>query len=325
MASLVDQATRHQSTGLQVRDGKLLQLSAHPMFSELQATLATQCQQAAVPYSLVSPEKMSSGQQEGQATPVLEAVLHSEFRKLSSLQNEKVAQLESFFNTQCAVIETQRSDAIADLAGTMDRSSFEHQLKLIHKFHDQQRVHLTLRVSASLNLLKDSLPEDPELCTTKKTKNRLLNPKAVEIMQNWYDMHCENPYPTEEEKRDLAEQGGISLGQVKAWFANKRNRNCNTKPKHHRRKAAEDFPKIYSRQNSTEVNTSSKPCDRKVLNAWENNISDHKNFDNNRSHKIHSDFSQQEYNDMIKELGELVQTTTTISQKDLILTSDFDF
>ncbi|KAL3887659.1 hypothetical protein ACJMK2_000054 [Sinanodonta woodiana] len=51
-----------------------------------------------------------------------------------------------------------------------------------------------------------------------------LTEESRRILNNWFDGHLENPYPLEEEKKQLAEQCGITLAQVKSWFANKRSR-----------------------------------------------------------------------------------------------------
>ena len=50
-------------------------------------------------------------------------------------------------------------------------------------------------------------------------------------MKEWYEFHVDNPYPTEAERKEMSIRGSISVNQVKAWFANKRNRTNNTRPK----------------------------------------------------------------------------------------------
>ncbi|KAH9499605.1 hypothetical protein Btru_074248 [Bulinus truncatus] len=61
--------------------------------------------------------------------------------------------------------------------------------------------------------------------------NEPLNQKAVYIMSKWYTENINNPYPSKADKEEMAQQGGITENQVKSWFANKRNRTNNTKPK----------------------------------------------------------------------------------------------
>ena len=65
----------------------------------------------------------------------------------------------------------------------------------------------------------------------KRRHNEPLNQRALEVMNDWYIKNKENPYPTKAEKDKIAKDGGITLAQVKSWFANKRNRSNNTRPK----------------------------------------------------------------------------------------------
>ena len=69
----------------------------------------------------------------------------------------------------------------------------------------------------------DSTTED------KKPTYSMLSESAKQILCTWYENHVTNPYPTEEEKKSLAESCSITVSQVKSWFANKRNRTNNTK------------------------------------------------------------------------------------------------
>lgn len=70
---------------------------------------------------------------------------------------------------------------------------------------------------------------------SKIQRKQLLPDSAVDIMNEWFDDHFNNPYPTLEEKERMAKQGGITVKQVTAWFSNRRNRSQNTKPKRIRR------------------------------------------------------------------------------------------
>ncbi len=64
---------------------------------------------------------------------------------------------------------------------------------------------------------------------SKGRSKRMLPARAVEILNKWYFDHLSYPYPTEEEKAEIARQGGLHVSQVTCWFANKRNRSHNTK------------------------------------------------------------------------------------------------
>ena len=50
-------------------------------------------------------------------------------------------------------------------------------------------------------------------------------------MNEWYEQNAENPYPNKSQKEQVAKVSGITMFQVNTWFANKRNRDNNTRPK----------------------------------------------------------------------------------------------
>lgn len=76
-----------------------------------------------------------------------------------------------------------------------------------------------------------STSDDSEQSNGRRRHNEPLNNMALQVMNNWYQQNSENPYPSKAEKEELARRGGITLAQVKSWFANKRNRSNNTRPK----------------------------------------------------------------------------------------------
>ncbi len=68
---------------------------------------------------------------------------------------------------------------------------------------------------------------------TKKTAKRQCGGKvsrpnlpraSVEVMEAWFCVHQDNPYPSEEEKRALAMQLNLKEEQVSNWFVNVRKR-----------------------------------------------------------------------------------------------------
>ncbi|KAH3887410.1 uncharacterized protein LOC127843832 [Dreissena polymorpha] len=65
----------------------------------------------------------------------------------------------------------------------------------------------------------------------RRRHNEPLNNHALDVMNEWYQTHSENPYPNKAQKEELSKRGGITIAQVKSWFANKRNRSNNTRPK----------------------------------------------------------------------------------------------
>ncbi|XP_047132366.2 homeobox protein Meis3 isoform X1 [Hydra vulgaris] len=59
----------------------------------------------------------------------------------------------------------------------------------------------------------------------KKQKKRGIFPKmATNIMKGWLFQHLTHPYPSEEQKRQLANETGLTIVQVNNWFINARRR-----------------------------------------------------------------------------------------------------
>ncbi|KAI8871841.1 hypothetical protein GQ42DRAFT_106637, partial [Ramicandelaber brevisporus] len=45
---------------------------------------------------------------------------------------------------------------------------------------------------------------------------------VVAILKKWLLDHVKHPYPSEDEKHQLAEQCGMTLSQISNWFINAR-------------------------------------------------------------------------------------------------------
>ena len=253
MAEIVDAVK--QSTSSSRTLASLLQ---NPMFQELKITLENECAQMGVPYTLVlGEERMSDSLNNNQELIVEEATLQAEFKQLAPLRNNKVQELEKFFNMQHVALVTQRTDAIAKVhSGALSQELLHQELASVTQYYNKQQSHLIQRVSRSLQLLKQVIPPDTVAAGLKSrpTKSRLLNSNAVKIMNDWYQRHMDHPYPTEEEKHQMAAAGKVSVAQVKAWFANKRNRTLNTKPKRQQMKLKQQLTDICDK-----LNVQSKP------------------------------------------------------------------
>lgn len=68
----------------------------------------------------------------------------------------------------------------------------------------------------------DSDDDDPG--GKKKNKRGVLPKSATQIMKSWLFQHIVHPYPTEDEKRQIAAQTNLTLLQVNNWFINARRR-----------------------------------------------------------------------------------------------------
>ncbi|KAL1763404.1 homeobox protein Meis3 isoform X2, partial [Sigmodon hispidus] len=71
-----------------------------------------------------------------------------------------------------------------------------------------------------------SAGEDEELdLERRQNKKRGIFPKvATNIMRAWLFQHLSHPYPSEEQKKQLAQDTGLTILQVNNWFINARRR-----------------------------------------------------------------------------------------------------
>ena len=70
------------------------------------------------------------------------------------------------------------------------------------------------------------------VCNKEAKGNKHLNQMAIRIMKTWYQRNIRHPYPSQDTAEFFAKAGGITVEQVKKWFANKRMRSGNTKSLH---------------------------------------------------------------------------------------------
>eukprot|EP00899_Mesostigma_viride_P004656 jgi/Mesvir1/14191/Mv09648-RA.1 len=65
-----------------------------------------------------------------------------------------------------------------------------------------------------------------EACRAEKGRRgkTFLPPEATEIMRGWLIKHFLHPYPTQQEKKELAAQSNVTIKQVSDWFVNARAR-----------------------------------------------------------------------------------------------------
>jgi hypothetical protein len=88
------------------------------------------------------------------------------------------------------------------------------------------------RKSKSKKRGSDEIPDEPSSSSIvsesqenqARFKRSRLPANAVAIFRNWFFSHLESPYPSEEEKEDLANRAGLRITQVNNWFTNARRR-----------------------------------------------------------------------------------------------------
>ncbi|XP_074661074.1 uncharacterized protein LOC141913719 [Tubulanus polymorphus] len=98
---------------------------------------------------------------------------------------------------------------------------------------------MTAAAASTLSALSRNECGSYESSSTRRAPNTALPAKAVQLMNDWYEKNLQNPYPKRETVINMAEEGNISVNQVRSWFSNKRNRSNNTRAKNHKRKFEE--------------------------------------------------------------------------------------
>lgn len=86
----------------------------------------------------------------------------------------------------------------------------------------EQRISNMGQRHMSLSLSGDD--EEEDILGKKKQKRGVLPKHATSIMRSWLFQHIVHPYPTEDEKRQIAAQTNLTLLQVNNWFINARRR-----------------------------------------------------------------------------------------------------
>ncbi|KAJ8366701.1 hypothetical protein AAFF_G00345210 [Aldrovandia affinis] len=80
-----------------------------------------------------------------------------------------------------------------------------------------QNTQLQLQLNQDLSLFNH---ED----SSSKNKRGVLPKQATNVMRSWLFQHIAHPYPTEDEKKQIATQTNLTLLQVNNWFINARRR-----------------------------------------------------------------------------------------------------
>ena len=194
-------------------------ISKNPFFSALQNALESDCKKEIVPQTLMDIHPDSFGREN---IFTRERKLHERFNALQESSPDEVRQLSGFYRYQSALIETERFR-------TLHESKYPLSYKDTVNQHFDDKLHSVVdRVEQSIILLENANKENK--LSNKGGKPRPhLNKEAVKIFEEWYQQNLDHPYPTSAVYDLLALKGGVSVEQVKKWFANKRNRAHNTR------------------------------------------------------------------------------------------------
>ncbi|XP_036814643.1 homeobox protein PKNOX1 isoform X1 [Oncorhynchus mykiss] len=96
------------------------------------------------------------------------------------------------------------------------------QGQLVSQTHSPQTIHIQ-NTQLQLQLNQD-LSFFGHNDSSSKNKRGVLPKQATNVMRSWLFQHIGHPYPTEDEKKQIATQTNLSLLQVNNWFINARRR-----------------------------------------------------------------------------------------------------
>jgi len=151
------------------------------------------------------------------------------------------------FNSRSSHLDDLRL-SIADVVSSLEKRLREHQFYRLFTTTELNQSFRTIKhqianifnhrlknISADTNT--DSQEENENGGTLRKdfakpSKSRMSFSKRSQIvLKAWLKNHLSDPYPSPQEKEELAAEAGITPRQVQIWFSNKRTRMKNKKPK----------------------------------------------------------------------------------------------
>lgn len=88
----------------------------------------------------------------------------------------------------------------------------------INKHFDQAKLSLRGEAATKILVLRRDIEQQGR-------KRRNFDKNTTDTLQNWFHDHRQNPYPSDQEKAELAKQCNIKISQVNNWFGNQRIRS----------------------------------------------------------------------------------------------------
>ena len=134
---------------------------------------------------------------------------------------ESALEVEEFYHRQTRLIDAERHNILRQMS--YDKMSSAS----INSYYNRKLLSVLESVDEKLSELEKRKIKSKQ----SQKKSRLLPKNAVKILESWYQDNLSNPYPSREVTLSMASEGGITVEQIRKWFANKRNRSRNSKLK----------------------------------------------------------------------------------------------
>ncbi|XP_064115808.1 homeobox protein homothorax-like isoform X1 [Macrobrachium nipponense] len=111
---------------------------------------------------------------------------------------------------------------VGDCTGTGKKSPAGLHSRLFHEFED---LYPSTGDASNASIGSGEGTEEDEDGSKKNQKKRGIFPKvATNILRAWLFQHLTHPYPSEDQKKQLAQDTGLTILQVNNWFINARRR-----------------------------------------------------------------------------------------------------
>jgi len=144
---------------------------------------------------------------------------HSDYRA-------KLAQIRGTYHTELEKYESASNEFTTHVMNLLREQS--HIRPISAKEMDRMVSIISRKFNGIQLQLKQSTCEAVMILRSRfldaRRKRRNFSKKATEILNEYFNTHLANPYPSEETKEELARQCGITVAQVNNWFGNKRIR-----------------------------------------------------------------------------------------------------
>ena len=150
---------------------------------------------------------------------------------------QKVTELKDFYDRKLAEISQREATFLNEILYhdettpliTADELNLEARLRKVLREAQVSYRYDNLRFTLKQEVAQTVLSLRGHYISKMGKQRRNFRPKATKIMNEWFESHLDYPYPTEQEKRTLATQGGITVEKVSTWFSNKRCRSKSLK------------------------------------------------------------------------------------------------
>lgn len=154
-----------------------------------------------------------------------ERKLKKRLKELQSKNCDKAAQLQEYYHFKVIMIEKQAQQRQqADPLLSSSEASEDTDVQILQLVHEMEE-----RINAFQFTLNDEIPDKYGQVCSEVRKTRLLPKHAIKKLESWYEDNLSNPYPSRDQTVRLALDCGLTIEQVRKWFANKRNRSRNNK------------------------------------------------------------------------------------------------